>query len=132
MDWLLEHPVATLVLELGANDGLRGLDIEAMRANLIEIIRRTRARHPDVRVVLAGMEAPPNLGERYAGAFRQVFVDVAEQEDASLIPFLLEGVAGMPELNQADGIHPTAEGHALIAAHVWPFLEPALSTAPQP
>ncbi len=126
LDWLLREPVDVLVLELGANDGLRGQDPAAMSENLTQIIRRTRVRYPAVRIVLAGMEAPPNLGELYTGAFRQVFVDVAQGEEAELIPFILDGIAGVAELNQSDRIHPTAEGHRLAAVNAWPFLERVL------
>ncbi len=126
IDWLLREPVAVLVLELGANDGLRGLEPDAMRRNLQEIIDRTRAAHPDARIVIAGMEAPPNLGERYTEPFRAVFPELAARNDAVLIPFLLDGVAAVPELNQADGIHPTAEGQRRIAETVWTYLEPVL------
>ena len=126
--WLLEggQPVRVLVLELGANDALRGQDLAAARRNLQAIIDRTRARYPDVRVVVAGMEAPPNLGSRYTAEFRRLFRDLARENDAALIPFLLEGVAGNPDLNQADGIHPTAEGMRVVAANVWRVLEPVL------
>jgi acyl-CoA thioesterase-1 len=127
LDWVLREPFDVLVVELGANDGLRGQDPFALEGNLVEIIRRTRARYPDVTVVLAGMEAPPNLGPLYTTAFRTVFSSVAEQENARLIPFLLEGVAGVPELNQDDRIHPTAEGHRIVASTVWQVLGPVLS-----
>jgi acyl-CoA thioesterase-1 len=127
LDWVLRQPIDVLVVELGANDGLRGQDPFALADNLTQIIRRTRTRYPGIRVILAGMEAPPNLGEMYTEAFRQVFVGVAESEDAVLIPFLLDGVAGVPELNQDDRIHPTAEGHRMIAAHAWPVLERVLN-----
>jgi len=126
IDWLLREPVAVLVLELGANDGLRGLDPDELRQNLQEIVDRTRAAHPAARIVVAGMEAPPNLGDRYTEAFRAVFPALAERNDAVLIPFLLEGVAAVPELNQADGIHPTAEGQRRVAETVWRALEPVL------
>ena len=126
IDWLLRESVAVLVLELGANDGLRGLETDQMQSNLREIIERTLAAHPEARIVLAGMEAPPNLGGLYTRAFRRVFVDLADQYDAVLIPFLLDGVGGVPELNQADGIHPTAEGQQHIAETVWVELEPVL------
>lgn len=126
IDWLLRQPVAVLVLELGANDGLRGLDVEAMRGNLQEIVDRTLEAYPDARIVIAGMEAPPNLGQRYTDAFRQTFVDLASANDAAFIPFLLEGVAAVPELNQSDGIHPTAEGHEIIAETVWRALRGVL------
>ncbi len=121
--WLLRQPVAVLVVELGANDGLRGLDVTAMRSNLQAIIDRTKAAHPDARIVLIGMQAPPNLGNQYTSAFRDVYPELAEANDAALVPFLLEGVGGVPELNQADGIHPTARGHEILAANVWHVLE---------
>lgn len=126
LDWLLRSSVSVLVLELGANDGLRGQDPDAMEANLTRIIEKVRAANPDVRVVLAGMEAPPNLGESYTSRFRDVFPRVAGAEDAILIPFLLEGVAGDVGLNQADGIHPTVEGHEVVTRHVWETLQPVL------
>lgn len=126
IDWLLREPVAVLVLELGANDGLRGLDPGEMKRNLAEIIARTRTANPDVRVVIAGMEAPPNMGRPYTAAFHRVFPDLARETDAALIPFLLDGVGGIPALNQADGIHPTAAGQEIVAANVWEVLEPVL------
>jgi acyl-CoA thioesterase-1 len=130
IDWLLRQPVAVLVLELGANDMLRGQDVPAMRANLQEIIDRTGAVHPEAKIVIAGMRAAPNLGEPYAGAFEAAFVELATENDAALIPFLLEGVAGIPELNQPDGNHPTAEGQEIVAANVWAVLEPVLRDLP--
>jgi acyl-CoA thioesterase-1 len=126
IDWLLRQPVAVLVLELGANDMLRGQDIEAMRGNLQEIIDRARVAHPDVRIVIAGMQAAPNLGEAYGSEFAAVFVELAEANEAELVPFLLEDVAGLPELNQPDGNHPTAAGQAIVAETVWAVLEPVL------
>lgn len=126
LDWALRDPLDVLVVELGANDGLRGQDPAAMEANLTEIIRRTRARHPGAAIVLAGMESPPNLGPLYTSAFRAVFPRVAAAEGVELIPFLLDGVAGIPELNQSDHIHPTAEGHRRVAAVAWPVLERVL------
>jgi acyl-CoA thioesterase-1 len=127
LDWVLRNPIDVLVIELGANDGLRGQDPSVMESNLTEIVRRTRTRYPDARIVLAGMEAPPNLGDRYTAAFRSVFSSVAKTEGIALVPFLLDGVAGVPELNQSDRIHPTAEGHRRIAATVWPILSEALA-----
>ncbi len=124
LDWVLRRPLDILVVELGANDGLRGQDPAAMEENLLAIVRQTRTRYPGARIVIAGMEAPPNLGPRYTEAFRSVFPRVAQETDATLVPFLLEGVAGVPELNQDDGIHPTARGHRLMAETVWPHLEP--------
>ena len=126
LDWLLRTPVRVLVVELGANDGLRGQDVDALRDNLLAVIRQTRARYPEAEILLAGMQAPPNLGERYAGRFRAVFPEVAREADVTLIPFLLEGVGGVRELNQPDGIHPSVEGHEIIAGTVWAHLEPVL------
>ncbi len=131
LDWVLRQPLDVLVVELGANDGLRGQDPFAMRSNLTAIIRQTRTRYPDARIVLAGMEAPPNLGPMYTSAFRAVFAEVAEQEQTDFIPFLLDGVAGVPELNQSDRIHPTPEGHRLIARTAWPVLERVLRNLPE-
>lgn len=130
LDWVLREPLDVLVLELGANDGLRGHDPESLRSNLTQIIRRTRTRYPGTPVILAGMEAPRNLGDRYTSAFRQVFSDVARESDATLVPFLLDGVAGVTELNQDDRIHPTAEGHRRVAETVWPYLEPVIRRVP--
>ncbi|MDH4351835.1 MAG: arylesterase [Gemmatimonadota bacterium] len=126
IDWLLRQPVAVLVLELGANDGLRGQEVEAMRANLQAIIERTREAHPNVAIVVAGMESPPNMGRAYTSAFRAVFPGIARANEATLIPFLLEDVAAVPELNQTDGIHPTAEGQRIVAETVWRYLGPVL------
>ena len=126
LDWLLRLPVAVLVLELGANDMLRGQPVEALESNLSGILDRTRAAHPNVRLVVAGMRAAPNLGRDYAESFDAVYPRLAQRYAASLLPFLLEDVAARPELNQADGIHPTAEGHELIAERLWRTLEPAL------
>lgn len=131
IDWLLQQPVAVLVLELGANDALRGQDLAAARQNLQAIIDRTRARYPAVRVIVAGMQAPPNLGARYTREFRDLFTELARANGAALIPFLLEGVAAVPELNQADGIHPTAEGARIMADNVWRVLEPVLRATRQ-
>ena len=132
IDWLLQEPVGVLVLELGANDALRGQDVAAAKANLQAIIDRTRARYPEVRVVVAGMEAPPNLGGRYTREFRDLFVTLARDNRAALIPFLLEGVGGVPELNQPDGIHPTAGGARVVADNVWRVLAPVLRGDPGP
>jgi acyl-CoA thioesterase-1 len=124
--WLLRQPVGVLVIELGANDGLRGLDPEQMRHNLQEIIDRTKAAYSDVAIVLAGMEAPPDLGPRYTATFRQVFDELTDRNGLTRIPFLLDGVAGLSEFNQSDGIHPNATGHAVVADNVWSVLEPLL------
>ena len=126
LDWLLRSPVDVLFLELGANDGLRGQDPSALQGNLLEIVRRVRETNPDAAIVVAGMEAPPNLGPDYTSRFRAVFPAVAQAADAALMPFLLDGVAGESSLNQPDGIHPTAEGHGRIASRVWEVLAPVL------
>ncbi|MGH7505844.1 MAG: arylesterase [Longimicrobiales bacterium] len=132
LDWMLQQPIDVLVLELGANDGLRGYDVDTMRDNLDAILRGTRTAYPDAAIVIAGMEAPPNLGDRYTTRFRESFPTLAEQFDAALVPFLLEGVAANPALNLDDGIHPNALGHEIIAATVWDVLLPVLEerTAP--
>ena len=125
--WILRQPVDVFVLELGANDGLRGLPLAATRANLQGIIDTVRARSPQARIVLAGMQIPPNLGQQYARDFRQLYQDLATKNSLVLIPFLLEGVAGDRALNQPDGIHPTPEGHRRVARTVWPVLRPVLA-----
>lgn len=130
-DWLLRQQVDVLVLALGGNDGLRGLPVESARENLRAIIDRTRARYPEAEIVLAGMQIPPNLGRDYATRFRALYPELAEAADVHLIPFLLEGVGGMPTLNQRDGIHPTAEGQRIIAENVWETLKPVLESIRQ-
>ena len=129
MEWLLRLPVDVLVLELGANDMLRGLQAAAMNDNLRAILDLTRDAHPDVHVVISGMRAAPNLGAHYAREFDAVFPELASQYDAALIPFLLDGVAAVRHLNQLDGVHPTAEGHEILASTVWRVLEPLLREA---
>jgi acyl-CoA thioesterase-1 len=126
IDWLLKRPIDVLVLELGGNDGLRGLPASATRTNLQGIIDRARAKNPQLQVVIAGMQMPPNMGEEYDHAFQQIFPDLAKANHAALVPFLLEGVGGHPDLNQADHIHPTAEGDKIVADNVWKVLEPVL------
>ena len=126
ISWLLRAPVQVLVLELGANDGIRGVSPDSKKANLQAIIDSTRTHYPEARLLLAGMQAPPNLGQAYASAFSLVFPDLARANGGTLIPFLLEGVAGVPDLNQADGIHPTSEGHRMVAETIWAHLRPIL------
>jgi acyl-CoA thioesterase-1 len=126
VDWVLRQPVDIFVLELGANDGLRGVDPAITRANLEGIIDRVRARLPAARIVLAGMRMPPNLGQDYTRAFAEIFPAVAEKEQVALIPFLLAGVGGRPELNQGDWIHPTAAGDIIVADTIWRVLRPLL------
>ena len=126
MDWLLKRRIDVLLLELGGNDGLRGLSVEATRTNLQSIIDRARKANSAVKVVIAGMQMPPNMGEDYNQRFQQVFSDLATTNNTALIPFLLKNVGGNPELNQPDRIHPTAEGHKILAETVWQILEPVL------
>ena len=126
LEWLLKNRVDVLVLELGANDGLRGLPAETTRKNLQAIIDRTKGKYPEAKVIVAGMKVPPNMGGDYGRKFEAVFVDLAKKNKAVLIPFVLEGVGGSRELNLADGIHPTAKGHEIVAANVWKVLEPVL------
>lgn len=126
INWLLKRPVDIFVLELGANDGLRGQPVETTRSNLTGILEKVKSEYPNAKLVLAGMQVPPNLGPDYSKAFRDTFETVAAETDAHLIPFILEGVGGIPELNLPDGIHPTVEGHKIIAELVWEHLEPLL------
>jgi acyl-CoA thioesterase I len=127
--WLFRQPVAVLVLETGANDGLRGQDPEATRENIQAIFDEARRRQPPPKLVLAAMEALPNYGEDYRRRFRAIYPQLAHANGAALVPFLLAGVAGDPHLNQADGIHPTAEGHVRVAGNVWKVLKPVLESA---
>jgi acyl-CoA thioesterase-1 len=126
MDWLLRNRVDVLVLELGANDGLRGLPAEVTKKNLQAIIDRAKAKYPQVKIVIAGMKIPPNMGRNYGRQFESIFPDLAKRNDAALIPFILESVGGIRELNLPDGIHPTAKGHEIVARNVWKVLEPVL------
>jgi acyl-CoA thioesterase-1 len=126
IDWVLRQPIDILVLELGANDGLRGLPLSQTKSNLQSIIDKTRAKYPDVKIIIAGMEVPPNLGQEYTAEFRKIFPELAESNDAILIPFLLDGVAGKEDLNLPDGIHPNPEGHKIVAENVFKAVEKAL------
>jgi len=126
IDWLLQRRIDLLVIELGANDGLRGLDLKSMKTNLQAIIDKTKAKNPQVKIVLAGMQVPPNLGADYAAGFQRVFAELARENNATLIPFLLEGVGGHRDLNQQDLIHPSPAGHRVVADLIWRTLEPIL------
>jgi acyl-CoA thioesterase I len=126
IDWVLRTEIDLLVLELGGNDGLRGIAPAVTKRNLQAIIDKTKKKYPRVRIVIAGMQVPPNLGEPYGREFRQIFVDLSKRNHAALVPFLLEGVGGVPELNQPDGIHPTPEGHKIVAENIWKVIEPVL------
>ncbi len=124
VDWVLRASPEVVIVALGANDGLRGQDPKMTRANLEEIV--TRLQDAGARVLLAGMRLPPNYGDEYTKEFEAVFPAVARRAKVGLMPFLLDGVAGIPRLNQADGIHPTAAGQQVIADHLWPYLRPLL------
>ena len=126
--WYARVKPEVLFLALGANDGLRGLSVSELEQNLETVI--VQAKDQGMRVLLAGMELPPNYGEGYTAEFRQVYRDLADRHGLPLLPFLLEGVGGVAELNQADAIHPNAEGHRRIAAHVYPFLRDQLGAVP--
>jgi acyl-CoA thioesterase-1 len=126
LDWLLQRNIDILVLELGGNDGLRGLPAANIKTNLQGMIDKAKAKNPAVKIIVAGMQMPPNVGAQYAEEFRQVFYDVAKQNNAAMIPFLLEGVGGHRELNQPDLIHPNPVGHKMVAEVVWKILEPLL------
>ena len=126
IDWILREPVDIFVLELGANDGLRGTLLSETKKNLQDIIDKVKAKYPDTKLVFAGMEIPPNMGQAYTTEFRNIYTELATKNSMTLIPFLLEGVGGETELNQADGIHPTAEGHIIVAENVWKQLKKLL------
>ncbi len=123
LNWVLNQEVAIFVLELGANDGLRGIPLEKTRENLQAIITLVEKKDPAIKIILAGMQIPPNMGAEYTTGFRKIFPELAKENEIPLIPFLLEGVAGIPELNLEDGIHPTAKGHQIVMENVWQVLE---------
>ena len=127
MEWQLKRPMDVLLIELGGNDGLRGLPPEATRSNLVSLVTRTRARYPAATVVLTDMKMPASMGPEYAAKFDAVFPQVAAETSAVLVRGFLSGVWGVPEFNQADQIHPTPVGHAMVASNVWRVLQPALS-----
>jgi acyl-CoA thioesterase-1 len=126
INWLLKQRIDVLILELGGNDGLRGLPVTATKTNLQAIINRTKQKYPQALIIIAGMQMPPNLGEEYNAPFRKLYPDLASTNHAALIPFLLAGVGGNPELNQPDHIHPNAVGHEIVAENVWKVLRPIL------
>lgn len=118
IDWVLRQPIDVFVLELGANDGLRGLPLDQTRKNLQGIIDKVKAKYPKAKLVLAGMMVPPNMGKQYSAEFKNIYPELAKKNNATLFPFLLEGVGGIEKLNQADGIHPNVEGHKIIARNL--------------
>ncbi len=128
IDWVLQRPIDVFVLELGANDGLRGLPIEEAKQNLQAIIDRVQQKNPRAKIVIVGMQVPTNLGKDYTTRFREIFPELAKVNNAALVPFLLDRVAAIPELNLADGIHPTPAGHKIVAENVWKVLEPVLQS----
>lgn len=126
INWVINQKVDILILELGANDGLRGLPLDQTRDNLQSIINKVKGKYPDCKIVIAGMMVPPNMGADYASEFSSLYPDLAKKNNANLIPFLLDGVAGDKDLNLADGIHPNVEGHKIVARNVLGVLEPIL------
>jgi len=126
INWLLKQSVDVIVIELGGNDGLRGIEPEETAKNLQGIIEKVRQKYPAAKIVIAGMQMPDNMGTEYVTKFRELFPRIAKENRAILVPFLLEGVGGKSELNQPDRIHPTAEGHRIIAETVWKVIKPLL------
>ncbi|MCW3080644.1 arylesterase [Segetibacter sp.] len=126
IDWILKQPVDVFVLELGANDGLRGIPVAETKRNLQAIIDKVRKKYPNAQLVLAGMQMPPSMGQEYGLQFRSIFPELAKKNDMALVPFLLERVGGVRELNQPDGIHPSSTGAKILAENVWIVLEPVL------
>jgi acyl-CoA thioesterase-1 len=127
IDWVLRSPADVIVVEVGANDALRGLSPAAAKSNLETLIASVRRKQPGATIVLIQMEAPPNFGVAYTRSFRSIYADVAKQQNVTLLPFLLDGVAGIPRLNQADGIHPNLAGEQIVAANVWRALMPMIA-----
>jgi len=126
IDWVLRQPIDVFVLELGGNDGLRGLPLDQTKSNLQAIIDKVKAKNPNAKIVVAGMMVPPNMGNEYSTAFQKVFPEIAKKNSATLIPFLLEGVAGNEKLNLPDGIHPNPEGHKIVANNLVKVIGPLL------
>ena len=123
IDWILKQAVDIFVLELGGNDGLRGIPLTATKKNLQSIIDKVKAKYPNAKIILEGMQIPPNMGPAYTSKFREIYPALAKENNIDLVPFLLKGVGGDPKLNQRDGIHPTAEGHKIVAENVWEVLK---------
>lgn len=127
IQWILNQDIDVFILELGGNDGLRGVPLSETRANLQAIIDAVRTKKPEATIILTGMELPPNMGQDYTSEFRSIFMDLAKKNDLKRIPFILKNVGGNTELNQSDGIHPTVEGHKIIANTVWGILETVIN-----
>lgn len=128
IDWMLRQPVSVFVLELGGNDGLRGIDLDATKKNLQKIIDKVEAKYPDAAIVITGMQVPPNLGSDYTSEFKEIYPELAEENNAELIPYFLDELGGDSELMQSDGIHPTEAGHRLLAEKTWKVLKPILQS----
>ena len=126
LDWFLEEEPYLFVLELGGNDGLRGIALTETKKNLLAIVDKVRTKYPNTKIILAGMQIPPNMGKEYTEEFKAIYPAVAKEKNIELIPFLLEGVAGNPDLNLPDGIHPTPEGHRIVMETLWPYISKAL------
>jgi len=126
IDWILQQPIDVFILELGANDGLRGIQLSETKKNLQAIIDKVKAKNSDTKLLFAGMQIPPNMGQTYTTEFKNIYTELSEKNAMTLIPFLLEGVGGEPTLNLEDGIHPTAEGHLIVAENVWKELQKLL------
>ncbi|MET4142980.1 arylesterase [Pedobacter sp. UYP1] len=126
INWLLKQPIDIFVLELGANDGLRGVPIEETAANLQAVVDQVKKKYPKAKLMLTGMQMPPSMGEKYTKAFAAIFPALAKKNNMDFLPFLLKNVGGIPRLNQKDGIHPTPEGHKIVAENVWAKLKPEL------
>lgn len=123
IDWILRQKIDVFVLELGANDGLRGTPIAETYKNLTSILQKVKTKYPETKILICAMEALPNMGEKFTQEFRGIFANLAKENNATLIPFFLANVGGIPELNQADGIHPTAKGHQLVTENIWTVLK---------
>lgn len=126
LDWMLQGEIAVIVIESGANDGLRGTEVGTTRNNLIKIIEKCRLKYPNAKILLAGMRVPPNMGPEYTKEFERIYPELSQQFSVPLVPFLLKNVGGIPELNQPDRIHPTAKGQKIVAENVWQYLQPLL------
>ncbi len=126
IDWIMRQQVDIFILELGANDGLRGIPLSETRKNLQAIIDKVKEKNPEAKLIFAGMQIPPNMGQDYTTEFRNIYTELAAKNSMSLVPFLLEGVGGEPHLNLEDGIHPNEEGHRIVASNLWRHLEPLL------
>lgn len=126
INWQLRQPVDIFVLELGANDGLRGIPVSETKVNLQSIIDQVKAKYPKIKMILTGMKVPPNMGQKYSDDFAKIFPQLAKKNNMQLVPFLLENVAGIRDLNQKDGIHPTAKGAKIVAQNVWQVLKEML------